>query len=470
LALNTLSELLKITLAFFSFFLTQSGPELVPETRNADTPKQFLILSLQIFFASLLFYCFFRVLANLSVIRFIVVLFVNFNNFLIFKQSVIKCPLGKFIFSYKRVIERKRIMKKKSKKKQPRPQQPSVRLSQCMIVKNEEKNIERALGWAKGIAFEQIVVDTGSTDRTVEIAEKLGAKVFHFEWINDFSAAKNFAIEQASGNWIAFLDADEYFSPKDAAKLLPFFKHIQSDPKLRNTWLVIQCPLLHIDETGKTTSIVAHERLFRNLPSIRYVGKIHEKLNIHVDNTVYGEDIAIIHTGYSRTAYRETNKAQRNIDILKAAISDDPGDINLRGYLAEALTVKAEMDGSIESVLPEIDDLFKEVINTDSKVLSQMRKGAYIHFIKQYVIDSTKYEECEEMCGKALEIFPDDSDILYYLGTNFNNKGDHHAALEALKRCENRLSDKEAPELSKMSTADPTLLQKQIEIAKKGLI
>jgi len=115
-------------------------------------------------------------------------------------------------------------MKKKGKKKQSRPTMPSVRLSQCMIVKNEEKNIEKALGWAKGIAFEQIVVDTGSTDRTVEIAEKLGAKIFHFEWINDFSAAKNFAIEQASGNWIAFLDADEYLSVKDAAKLLPFFK------------------------------------------------------------------------------------------------------------------------------------------------------------------------------------------------------------------------------------------------------
>ena len=78
--------------------------------------------------------------------------------------------------------------------------QSSVRLSQCMIVKNEEKNIEKALSWAKGTAFEQIVVDTGSTDRTVELAEKMGAKVYHFEWINDFSAAKNFAIEQASGD------------------------------------------------------------------------------------------------------------------------------------------------------------------------------------------------------------------------------------------------------------------------------
>ena len=77
-----------------------------------------------------------------------------------------------------------------------------IRISQCMIVKNEEKNIERALTWGKGIVSEQIVVDTGSTDRTVEIAERMGAKVYHFKWIDDFSAAKNFAISKAKGNWI----------------------------------------------------------------------------------------------------------------------------------------------------------------------------------------------------------------------------------------------------------------------------
>jgi glycosyltransferase involved in cell wall biosynthesis len=360
-------------------------------------------------------------------------------------------------------------MAKKSKKKQSRPQQPSVRLSQCMIVKNEERNIEKALGWAKGIAHEQIVVDTGSTDRTVEIAEKLGAKVYHFKWINDFSAAKNFAIDQASGNWIAFLDADEYFPPKDAAKLLPFLRHIQSDPVLRDTWLAIQCPLHQVDETGKTTAIVTQERLFRNLPSIRYVGKIHEQLNLHADKTVYGEDIAIIHTGYNRASYCETNKVQRNIDILKMAISDEPENINLKGYLAEALFVKAQMDKSAEDTLPEINELFKEVIGTKSNVLSQLKKSAYIYFIKLYLKDNNKYTNFEETYGKALEEFPDDSDILYYCAAGLNKKGDYLAALELLKKCESRLSDNEAQDLSNLSTADSTLLQEQIAIAKKGI-
>ena len=95
-----------------------------------------------------------------------------------------------------------------------------AKISQCMIVKNEEANIERALSWGKGVVSEQIVVDTGSTDRTVEIAERMGAKIYHFEWIDDFAAAKNFAISKAKYEWIALLDADEYFLEEDAKKLL----------------------------------------------------------------------------------------------------------------------------------------------------------------------------------------------------------------------------------------------------------
>lgn len=80
----------------------------------------------------------------------------------------------------------------------------SFRLSQALIVKNEEANIERALSWGRSFLDEQIVVDTGSTDRTVEIAKRCGAAVYHFDWVNDFSAAKNFALEKCTGDWIFF--------------------------------------------------------------------------------------------------------------------------------------------------------------------------------------------------------------------------------------------------------------------------
>jgi tetratricopeptide (TPR) repeat protein len=226
---------------------------------------------------------------------------------------------------------------------------------------------------------------------------------------------------------------------------------------------------VQVDEAGNTTSIFTQERLFRNLPSIRYVGKIHEQLSLHVDNIVYGDDIAVIHTGYSLTSYAETNKAQRNIDILKIAISEDPENINLKGYLADALIVNAQMDGSIEDALPEINKLYKEVINTDSSVLPQSKKIAYMHFIELYIKDIEKYSEYEEMCAKALEDFPDDSDILYYSAVNLNNKGDYQAALDVLRRCEDKMVKNETLDITKTVTANPALLQEQIAIAERGI-
>ncbi|MBF8416863.1 glycosyltransferase family 2 protein [Heyndrickxia coagulans] len=88
-----------------------------------------------------------------------------------------------------------------------------MKASLCVITKNEENNIKKCLESVGDIVFEKIVVDTGSTDKTIEIAKKMGAKVYSFKWIDDFSAAKNYAISKAKGDWIIFLDADEFIEP-----------------------------------------------------------------------------------------------------------------------------------------------------------------------------------------------------------------------------------------------------------------
>ena len=83
-----------------------------------------------------------------------------------------------------------------------------LKISACVITKNEEKNIEKWLECMSELADEIILIDTGSEDHTVDIAEKYNAKIYHIKWENDFSKAKNYAIEKASGDWIIFLDAD----------------------------------------------------------------------------------------------------------------------------------------------------------------------------------------------------------------------------------------------------------------------
>ncbi|MDR2599304.1 MAG: glycosyltransferase family 2 protein, partial [Oscillospiraceae bacterium] len=177
-----------------------------------------------------------------------------------------------------------------------------IKLSQCMIVKNEEKNIEQALRWAKNITFEQIVVDTGSTDRTVEIAKKMGAKVYHFEWINDFSAAKNFAIEQATGDWITTLDADEYMEKQDSRNLLTVLELISKDKGLAKKCKAISSKIINTNDDGSFGISFYTVRVFKNDPSIRFKGRIHEELTLETSSIIKVNDFNIIHTGYTTEA------------------------------------------------------------------------------------------------------------------------------------------------------------------------
>ena len=94
-----------------------------------------------------------------------------------------------------------------------------IPISVCIIAKNEERYIEGCLQHLKPFGFEIVVADTGSTDRTKEIAEKYADKVVDFEWIDDFAAARNFCAEHASNNWILALDCDEYMDSFDIAKV-----------------------------------------------------------------------------------------------------------------------------------------------------------------------------------------------------------------------------------------------------------
>ena len=249
----------------------------------------------------------------------------------------------------------------------------SIRLSQCMIVKNEEQDIRRALSWGKGIVCEQIVVDTGSTDRTVEIAEALGAKVFHFSWNNDFSAAKNFAIEQAGGNWIAFLDADEYYSDEDAKKILPLLRQIEKDFPVALRPHTIRSLLVNLDDAGRSMATGVQDRIFRNIPKLRYRNKIHEHLDLpgtqqfrHYDAT---EILAIFHTGYAAKIFKEKDKEERNISMIKKELEENPENYVMWSYLGDSLLCANRLEEAEEAYLHMAENP-DEAMTVDRKSLN----------------------------------------------------------------------------------------------------
>ena len=339
-----------------------------------------------------------------------------------------------------------------------------IRLSQCMIVKNEEKNIETALRWAKDITFEQIVVDTGSTDNTVELAKQLGAKVYHFEWINDFAAAKNYAIEKATGDWIAFLDADEFFSPEDTAALSTLLTKIESDLKTRENILGIVMPWVNVDDSGKPMTIASQARIFRNKPTIRYIGRIHESLSIDAGGFINADNISIIHTGYSQSAHMETGKSERNAELLREELKSKPNDISLKAYLANALSIRSD-----EVYQAEAEILFSDVIKSKESIDVIHKIKAYMFLINKYKEQPGRLPDCEDMCRQALALYPGTSDFEYLLAVVLSKKGEHQKAWELLKGCEARLTQKNKNDYSIMINADPTILYGQMILTAKDL-
>ncbi len=195
----------------------------------------------------------------------------------------------------------------------------SIKISFCAIAKNEERCIARCIESLYGVADEIILVDTGSTDRTVEIAKAHGAKIRNFEWINDFAAAKNFALDQASGDWVIFLDADEYFPNERSAKAVrAAIEKLHANTKYDGLYHAIR----NITDTSspdaaEKASRSFNTRVFRLSPDIRFRNAIHEQVakNGGEPNTydMAQEDSVIDHDGYNPSLIRA--KELRNIDI-----------------------------------------------------------------------------------------------------------------------------------------------------------
>lgn len=283
-------------------------------------------------------------------------------------------------------------------------------LSQCMIVKNEEKNIRRALSWGKGIVSEQIVVDTGSTDRTVEIAKEMGAKVYHFEWISDFAAAKNYAIGKASGEWIAFLDADEYLTEKDAKKIPEILKGLDSVKfkKTGESVNVFACVLADLNIDGKVKDVIRQTRFFRNRPYIRYVGRIHEQIMAlgkhHLICAEAGDEVTIYHTGYAWTKESLAVKSERNLGMLLNELELNPRSAKTKMYLAQTYNLAEKYEDMLKYAREASDnedgslDHDQALLNWQYYMYAIFRTKSYVPMSEEEVL---KVYEKAVACSKV---------------------------------------------------------------------
>lgn len=200
-----------------------------------------------------------------------------------------------------------------------------MKISVCYIVKNEEKNLPLSLETVRTFADELIVVDTGSSDRTRQIAAAADALILDFTWRDDFAAARNFALGRVTGDWIVFPDADEGFLHPDRVR----DKIMEIDTRVPSIDAVMVTRVNLDPETGKSQGNDRSVRLFRNDPKIRYQGRIHENIT-HIRGTLrlYQDDgsLSMYHTGYAEAVGMQ--KARRNPRILQQEIAkhgEQPG-------------------------------------------------------------------------------------------------------------------------------------------------
>jgi len=214
--------------------------------------------------------------------------------------------------------------------------QPDVRLEsltygkQCkvsltMIVRDEENNLSHCLESVAGLFDEIVVVDTGSTDSTIEIARSFGARVFEFAWVDDFGAARNAALAQATGDYAFWLDADDVVDPPEREKLMALLDRLRAGD---DACYVVRCKCDPSPDGSGGETVVDHVRLFPLREGIRWTYRVHEQILPALKRAgvpVRWTGITVRHTGYVDKALR-ARKLDRDDKILREQLEDRPDD------------------------------------------------------------------------------------------------------------------------------------------------
>ena len=196
-----------------------------------------------------------------------------------------------------------------------------ARISLCMIVKNEERVLANCLESAKPYFFEIIVVDTGSTDRTKEIAKEFGVKLVESTWPDSFAKARNESLSHATGDWIFWLDADDVLPFSSGEAVL--HAAINAGPEI--TGFVV--PVQFVEEGPNAGTKVDHVKLIRNYPGIHFEGRIHEQILSSIRS--HGGELVrlnavVLHAGYDTSTKGQANKRERDWHLLDLDLQDRP--------------------------------------------------------------------------------------------------------------------------------------------------
>ncbi|MCK4588912.1 MAG: tetratricopeptide repeat protein [Nanoarchaeota archaeon] len=307
-----------------------------------------------------------------------------------------------------------------------------MKLSLCMITKNEEEFLEKCLNSVRGLVDEIIIVDTGSSDKTKEIAASFDAKVFDFKWCDDFSAARNESLKHATGDWVLVLDADETLAEKDKEKI----KKIISEAKDYEVGFVLkQRNYYNLDEEAVPLGWISAKddsyeeskgiqgwletpavRLFRNVPGMKYNGVVHECVSEFLKNKGKIE--------YTKIPFHHFGKLKVESRKKKSEMYERLGKKKLEGkkdyYNYYELARQCVGNGKLDEAI----DLLKKSIELKGDFWQSWFNLGSVYLMKDDL------EKALDALNRAIELNPEDVDILSNLGVVLAKKGDFVIAKE----------------------------------------
>ena len=314
-------------------------------------------------------------------------------------------------------------------------QKDRATLSLAMMVKDEERFLEDALLSAKTWVDEMVVVDTGSTDRTVEIAKDCGAKVSFFEWPNDFSKARNETIKRSSGDWVAILDADERFKGDHPHRVRDFLNPTSAWP-----YQAIMLNVVNQRLDGSTTHTFFSPRIFPRHPDLGYYGRIHNcfgSLSMQKEKEfefIQCNGIEIIHLGYDKTIYKEKNKEIRNLTLLEAAVREEPEVDRYRFYLGREYLIL----GRLEEAKRTLASVFQ--LSQIDPMCYRESQVAYLQCLNSM---NAPFEELLSRAISILEETPFEANAWYLLSLIYERFGHKADAIDALEQALKYVDDVE---------------------------
>ncbi len=307
-----------------------------------------------------------------------------------------------------------------------------------MIVKNEEKWLEQCLNSIKNLADEIVIVDTGSFDKTKEIARKFTDKVFDFEWIWDFSVARNFAIAKTSSDWILSLDADESISEKDLKKIREMIK-IDEANAYHLIWRDYNNDVGIVGWKSSKEDIYPESkiangyienyvlRLFQNSKGYEFEGKIHETLQNSIEKRggkIFLSDVVIHHYGNLKEKNEILKKKEVYSKMLRDRVVSQESKEKEQYYILFELARELVTKKDLQEAKKALEDSIK--LNPGySKTLALL---GTINLIEK------KFQEAEKLLKEAVILEPYDSSIHSNLGIIYSEQGVYLKAIRKFEK------------------------------------